>query len=176
MHRTYFLGLVLLLAFMADDLTSCKPAIMVNNRSNVGVRVAVFPPGGGKSMVSAAPGERTGVMVNGYGTYIAVVIRGQEWLEGAKVGRQALSNLLAKPQNMTPDQIRDLVQQLNTIETQIKQYERVSGGSGCTGTIENDQVMLPAELFGYVFPVILAKNAAVDVTVDSAGQLQVSCR
>jgi len=177
MNRVYFFGLIFLLGFMAEDLLSCSPMIMVNNRSNVGVRVAVFPPGGGKQIVSAAPGERNGVSVNGYGQYIAVVVPSQEWLESAKLSRQVLSDLLAKPQNLTPDQIRNLIQQLNAIETKIKQYERAAGsGNGCTGTIENDQVMVPTELFGFVFPVTIAKNAAVDVTTNAAGQLQLTCR
>lgn len=177
MNRVPFLGLMLLLGFMSEDLTSCSPMIMVNNKSNVGVRVAVFPPGGGKQIVSASPGESNGVSVNGYGKFIAVVIPSQEWLEWAQLNRKVLSDMLAKPQNLTPDQIRDLIQRFNAIETKIKQFERAAGsGNGCTGNIENDQVTFPAELFGFVFPATFARNAAVDVTTNSAGQLQVTCR
>ena len=97
-------------------------------------------------------------------------------MEWATLARKVLSDMFNNPQNLSPDQIKDIQRRLSEIETQLKTFESTTGlGGWCTGTIEMESAIVPVEFFGLLLPFELYKNGAVDVTM-SGGTLQATCR
>ena len=172
MKNAKLLVFLALLTIAATE-PSCNPSIIVYNRTSVGVRVAVFPPGGGKHVLSPSPGSSSEAMVTQGGSFTAVAIPDKQYLELAKDTRQTLSNLIANPQGLTPSYVQNLRQQLRDIEAKIKQFESAAGsGDGCTGTI-SVETMAQEPIFGWF--VRMPKSGTVDVTADAAGKLQLKC-
>lgn len=165
-----------LLCLGASGAEGCNPVISVNNQTNIAVKVAVTPPNDHMQIVSPSPGSSSGVEVHNAGTYIAVVVRSQEWVEGAKLARKALTDMLNNPQSLSADQIKDIQKRLSDIETQLKTFESTAArGASCAGKIDMESTILPFELFGIFLPIELFTNAEVDVTM-SGGALQITCR
>ena len=176
MTNLKWLLLLVCLCLGASGSEGCNPAIIAFNKTNIGVKVAIMPPGDRLQIVSPSPGSSSGVEVHNAGTFTAVAIRSQEWVEWATLSRKALSDMLNNPQNLSPDQIRDIQKRLSEIETQLKTFESTTGpGAACTGTIERESSFVPVDFFGLEFPFELFTNGAVDVTM-SGGTLQVTCR
>ncbi len=176
MKNLKWLLLLVLLCLGASGSEGCNPVIIAYNKTNIGVKVAITPPGDRMQVVSPSPGSSSGVEVHNAGAFTAVAVRSQEWVEWATLSRKVLSDLLSNPQNLSPDQIKDIQKRLSEIETQLKTFESTTGpGAACTGTIEMESAIVPGEFFGLLFPFELYKNGAVDVTM-SAGQLQITCQ
>ena len=172
MKNAKLLVFLALLTVAAYEL-SCNPSITVFNRTNVGVRVAVFPPGGGRRVLSPSPGSSSETEVTQGGTFTAVAIPDRRYLEWAKDTRQTLTNILANPQGMTPSQVQNFVQQLKDIEAKIKQFESAAGqGDGCSGTI-SVETWSQEPIFGMFLR--MPKSGTVDITADAAGKLQLRC-
>ncbi len=165
-----------LLCLGASGAEGCNPVISVNNQTNIAVKVAITPPNDHMQIVSPSPGSSSGVEVHNAGTYIAVAIRSQEWVEGATLARKVLSEMLNNPQSLSADQIKDIQKRLSDIEAQLKTFEGTAArGASCTGTIEMESSILPIDFFGIFLPFELFRNGAVDVTM-SGGALQITCR
>jgi hypothetical protein len=161
--------IVLACAF-AIVLTACAPVITVYNKTNIDVRVAVFPPGSGMSVVSPSPGESSQVVFSKAGTFTAVAIASQAWVEWAKERRDTLSRMLADPKYLTPALIQKVRQELQQITAKIKQIESMpkNSGDGCSATLQDQD---NKDWWGSTVP-----DGMVTVTMDkSTGKLGVVC-
>jgi antitoxin component of MazEF toxin-antitoxin module len=139
---------------------TAKPLLSIQNSSDVNVRVMASLNKGGSQYVTIAPGERAGVELGQSDRFTVVVIRDQQWLETAKGTRKVLAELLAQPDKMTAEQIRDVVQRINNIQAQIDKYDASkSGGGSCSGALPNDSMV-----------------ARATVSKGSDGQLAASCQ
>jgi hypothetical protein len=160
---------VLACAF-AIVLTACAPVITVYNKTNIDVRVAVFPPGGGMNVVSPSQGESSQVEFAKAGTFTAVAIASQAWLDWARERRDTLTRMLADPKYLTPATIQKVREQLQQITAKIKQIESMpkDSGNACSATLQDSE---NKDWWGSTVP-----NGMVTVTMDkNTGKLGIVC-
>ena len=150
-----FLAGCLALAAMAD---SCAPVITVTNRTTFEV-VATINNGGKRQVVSPSPGNSSSAEAE-QGGYTVTIIPSQEWRNHAQATRDFLNSQLAHPENLTRDQLNDVIFRLKDIAAKIKVFEdsyKTLAGQSCTGAIGDNG----------------GGNVMVDATAD--GSLSVTC-
>jgi hypothetical protein len=148
------LVLVVSLALLSD----CGgPSVTVQNNTKFLVR-AVVTSGGGSQVLSPSPGESASADV-GEGVYSATVIPDTDWVEYAKLTRKVLNDRLANADNLTGDQLLDVVRRLKDIAAAMQQFEQAASSSGkCDGSVSQDG------------------GGVVTVSTASDGSLVVSCK
>jgi hypothetical protein len=128
-------------------LVGCGPMVSINNRTNVGVRAVVFAAGQRKQVTSVSPGESSTVELSGAGKYTVGVIQDKEWVDWIKLTRKVLGDLLAQPDRLTPEQIKDVTQKLRGIDAKLTDLQRSSGaGATCSGTVSVDASMVEVRI------------------------------
>ncbi len=139
MRNTQKFRFIVLACAVAIVLTACAPVITVYNKTNMNIRVAVFPPGGGMNMLSPSPGESSQVEFSKAGEFTAVVIASLEWLDWAKERRDTLSQMLADPKYLTPALIQKVREQLQQITAKIKEVESLpkDAGNSCSASLQS---------------------------------------
>ena len=153
--------LLVILASLAAVLllAACAPIITVSNKTPVGIRAVVMPPGQSTQIVSVTAGESSGVESAENGAYTVVVIQDQEWIEWAKATRQYLNDRLAHSDELTGEQLLDVIRRLKDIATRMDAYEKIgTSGSACSGTITDEG------------------GGLVEVSQGADGNLVVACR
>ena len=128
-----FLAGCVALAAMAD---SCSPVITVTNRTSFEV-VATINNGGKRQVVSPSPGNSSSAEAE-QGVYTVTIIPSQAWRDHAQATRDFLNNQLAHPENLTGEQLKEVIRRLKDIAEKIKAFEdsyKTLAGQSCTGAI-----------------------------------------
>lgn len=142
---------------VAGFVVGCAPAIFVQNNTGFPVR-AVVTTGGRRGVLSPSPGESSATDAS-EGPYTVTVIPDAEWIEYAKLTRRFLNEQLANSDNLTGQQLLDVIRRLKSIAEQMQQFERAAGrGSSCGGAVTSDG------------------GGIVTISADASGALAVTCK
>jgi hypothetical protein len=150
-----FLAGCVALAAMAD---SCSPVITVTNNTTFEV-VATINNGGKRQVVSPSPGNSSSAEAE-QGVYTVTIIPSQEWRDHAQATRDFLNDQLAHPENLTGEQLKEVIRRLKDIAAKIKAFEdsyKALSGQSCTGAIGDNG------------------GGAVTVSAAADGALSVTC-
>ncbi len=155
MKRKHFVFLIFAALLL---LTGCIPSIVVQNNTNIPVRVVVFARGQ-NSVVSPSPGYSSYVEA-GEGPYSVAVIPDAQWRTYAQTKRDYLNEQLANSDQLTGEQLLKVIQSLKEIAAQIQAYQTAAAqtGGACSGTITQDG------------------GGTVTITVGADGALIASCK
>jgi hypothetical protein len=174
MERNRRLALAAAFLALALAIAGCGPGISVTNKTNVKLSVSVFPPGGGKALVSPAPGQTVVVDVILPGEFTASAIPTKEWTDFATMKSMLLSALLANPDAMSATELAKLMAELASIDAKLKQFSSAGGGAvSCSAVISSDvlagdsDIPLPIPMLLYGGGTVVASNIG--------DKLQLSC-
>jgi hypothetical protein len=174
MERNRRLALAASFLALAVAMVGCGPGIRVTNNSNAKLSVSVYPPGGGKALVSPAPGQTMVVDVILPGEFTASAIPTKEWTDFATMKSMLLSALLANPDAMSATELAKLTAELASIDAKLKQFSSAGGGAvSCSAVISSDilagdsDIPLPIPMLLYGGGIVVASN--------SGDKLQLTC-
>ncbi len=138
-HAGFFNWLVVIVALFAlqETVTSCGgPTVTVENQTKFPVRV-IISTGGNSQVLSPSPGESSTADAS-EGPYGAGVVPDEEWIAYAKEQRKFLLDQFANYENLTGDQLRDVVARLKDIAARMDAYQKAGQGTGCSGAVTSE--------------------------------------
>ncbi len=149
--------LIAFMILMLALIVGCGPAIIVENKTGFVVRVVVTSSDGTEA-VSPSPGESSAVEVS-EGAYTASAIPDAEWVEYAKITRKLLNDQLANSQNLSGEQLLDVIRRLKDIAAKMQAFEQAAGGgASCRGSVSSES------------------GGTVIVSQGADGKLAITCR
>jgi len=134
MRRVGWVAMGLILVVL---LVGCAPVVTIQNNTQIPVR-AFLSSGGRSEVLSPSPGESSSAEVT-EGPYRVTVVPDLEWIDYAKATRSYLNERLADSDNLTGQQLLDVIRRLKDIAQRIQQFENAAGtGSGCRGAVSSE--------------------------------------
>lgn len=174
MARDRRLALAAAVLTLAVVTAGCSPGISVRNGSNVKLSISVNPPGGGRAMVSPAPGQAAVVDVFLPGKFTASAVPTKEWTDFAAMKSILLSAMLISPDAMSPADLAKLMAELASIDAKLKQFSESGGGAvSCSAVIESEVISDDYDL-PLPFPMLLIGGGTV-VASNAGDKLQLIC-
>jgi hypothetical protein len=174
MNRNRRLALMAALLALAVAAAGCSPGISVKNNSNVRLSISVSPPGGGRAMVSPAPGQTAVVDVFLPGKFTASAVPTAEWIDFATMKSALMGALLSNPDVMSPADVASLTRELASIDAKLKQFASDGiGAVSCSATIDSE-VMSSDYDNPLPFPLIFIGGGTVAAS-NAGDKLQLTC-
>jgi hypothetical protein len=134
--------------------------VSVENNAGFPVRV-VISAGGGQQILSPSPGGSSYAEIE-EGEFSVYAVPELEWVEYARSTRRYLNEQLAHPENLTGEQLLEVINRLVDIAAQMDRMGRavfaLRPTSGCSGAVES------------------GSSALVSVTTGADGSLVVTCQ
>ena len=160
-HVQWF-ALSIFLLFLMQEATSCDsggPTITIKNNTQFPVRVIVAQSR--SQTVSPSPGESSEVTgEEDNGVYTVTAIPDAQWLDYAKTKRKVLNDELANSQNLSGQQLLQVVNDLKEIAAQMQAFGRVGAGAVCVGDYTKTE----------------SHNGVVQISQASDGSLVAACK
>lgn len=131
---------IISLIIAAGVMAGCAPAITVENRTRVPVRVIVRQLAAEamgyyafSTVLSPRPGQSSSVPALGEGTYSVAVANEATWVAYAKEKRFQLEAKLGDPQKLSGQKLQDFIKSMNDIPKQFESDVLIS----CQGRVGN---------------------------------------